>query len=53
MRTRRISQRIIIPAAVGLAGTVILIVALPSWLLFSLLGAGLVCTAYVVYQHGM
>ncbi len=53
MKARKVSQRTMISAALGVAGAVILVVALPSWLLFSLLGVGLVAGAYLTYKSGM
>lgn len=53
MRSQKVSQRIIVSTAMAVAGGIILIVSLPSWLLFSFLGAGLVAGAYVVYLKGL
>jgi hypothetical protein len=53
MQSRGVSQRIIISAAMGVAGTVVLVIALPSWLLFSLLGAGLLAGACLFYRRGL
>ncbi len=39
-------------AAMGVAGAIILIVSLPSWLLFSILGVGLMAGAYALYVKG-
>jgi hypothetical protein len=50
--TRNVSQRTIISAAMGGTGIIILVLALPSWLLFSLIGAGLVAGACFVFKRG-
>ena len=53
MRVRNVSQRNIVSAAMGGAGLIILLFALPSWLLFSLVGAGLIVGAYFAFKTGM
>lgn len=53
MKSQRISQRILLPAAMAVAGGIMVIVSLPSWLLFTLIGTGLLAGAYLVYQHGL
>lgn len=54
MRARGVvSQRTVISAAMGGAGLIILLFALPSWLLFSLVGAGLVAGAYFAFKAGI
>jgi hypothetical protein len=40
-------------AGLAVAGLIIMVVSLPSWLLFSFLGAGLMAGAYVIYQKGL
>ena len=52
MKSHRLSQRILLPAAMAVAGAIIVIVSLPSWFLLTCLGAGLVAGAYVLYQNG-
>jgi len=52
MRSRRVNQRVMVCLGMGAVGAVILIVALPRPLLFSLLGAGLLTGSYLLYKSG-
>lgn len=54
MRARgAISRKGLICAAMGGAGVIILLFALPPWLLFSFVGAGLIAGAYFIFKAGI
>ncbi len=53
MRSQRLPQRILVPLAMAVAGGLIIIVSLPSWVLLSMLGAGLLAGAYLLYKIGL
>lgn len=48
-----LSQKGLVCAAMAGAGLIILLFALPPWLLFSFVGAGLVAGAYFVFKTGI
>ena len=51
MKSQRLSSRVLLPAAMAVVGGIIVIASLPSWLLLTFVGAGLVAGAYVLYQN--
>ncbi len=53
MRSARVSQRMWVAGAMALAGVVMVVAFLPSWLLFTCLGAGLIAGAYFVFRNGL
>lgn len=53
MRSKGLSQRALISLAMAVAGGIILIVSLPSWVLLSMLGAGMLAGAYLIYKNGL
>ncbi|MGE5578818.1 MAG: hypothetical protein ACM3WU_02140 [Bacillota bacterium] len=53
MKSQRLSQRVLISAAMAVAGGIIVIVSLPSWMLLSMLGAGMLAGAYLIYKNGL
>lgn len=52
MRSRRLSQKTLIPLAMGLLGLVIFVVAMPPGVLLGLCGLGLMAGACFLYKGG-
>ncbi|HHY44117.1 MAG TPA: hypothetical protein GX512_00190 [Firmicutes bacterium] len=46
-------KRLYIWALMGIAGAVILLISLPSWVILALVGAGLIAGAFYGYKSGL
>lgn len=53
MRYRKLSQKTLVPLAMGLLGLVIFVVAMPPSFLLGLCGLGLMVGAYFLYKGGV